>query len=274
MHGLLLAITLAGLYWAREQYAQAEPLVQRSLQIYEAALGKDHPHVADSVTGLALLYAEMGRYAQAEPLVQRSLRIYEAKLGKDHPEVARCLNILADLYLDLRQYAQAEPLCQRSLQIRESQLGKDHPNVAESLMTFAELFEATGQPGPAADMADRARRLARRHALRVLPALSEPEQGDFLRHKDKASWHEALSLGLSHPGDAKLAEWSAAWLINARAWSRKPWPRPLCWPATTATRSWGNSAVAYSKRGRSWHSSRCTRRKMASCSSGSAAWTN
>ena len=46
---------LAVLYLDQGQYAQAEPLYQRSLAIWEKALGPEHPNVATSLNNLALL---------------------------------------------------------------------------------------------------------------------------------------------------------------------------------------------------------------------------
>jgi len=86
------------LYSDTGRYAEAEPLYQRSLQILEKALGKDHPDVASSLNNLAGLYSDTGRYAEAEPLYQRSLQIREKALGKEHPDVAVSLNNLALLY--------------------------------------------------------------------------------------------------------------------------------------------------------------------------------
>ena len=76
---------LAGLYDTQGQYAQAEPLYQRSLAIREKALGPDHPDVAQSLNNLAGLYDTQGQYAQAEPLYQRSLAIWEKALGPGPP---------------------------------------------------------------------------------------------------------------------------------------------------------------------------------------------
>ncbi len=127
------------------KYAEAEPLYQRSLAIWEQALGKNHPDVATSLNNLALLYKTQGKYAEAEPLYQRSLAIIEKTLGKDHPNVALCLNNLAALYHTQGKYAEAEPLYQRSLVIREQALGKDHPDVARSLNNLAELYCTQGK---------------------------------------------------------------------------------------------------------------------------------
>ncbi len=52
---------LAELYRAQGHYAQAEPLFQRSLAIWEKALGPEHPDVATSLNKLAQLYHEQGR---------------------------------------------------------------------------------------------------------------------------------------------------------------------------------------------------------------------
>ncbi len=63
------------------RYAEAEPLLQRSLAILEKALGPEHPDVANSLHNLAELYRAQGRYAEAEPLLQR-LRTLSKKAKK------------------------------------------------------------------------------------------------------------------------------------------------------------------------------------------------
>ena len=121
------------------KYAEAIPLAQRELAIYEKKLGPDHPHVALPLAWLAELYRAQGRYADAEPLSKRSLAIQEKALGPDHPDVATALNNLAALYGEESRYTDAEPLYNRSLAIREKTLGPDHPDVAISLNNLASL---------------------------------------------------------------------------------------------------------------------------------------
>jgi len=126
------------------QYAEAIPLVQRSLNIRETALGENHPLVAQSLNNLALLYQTQGNYVAAEPLYQRSLNIRETALGENHPDVAQSLNNLAALYQTQGNYVAAEPLYQRSLNIYETALGENHPLVATSLNNLAALYELQG----------------------------------------------------------------------------------------------------------------------------------
>jgi tetratricopeptide (TPR) repeat protein len=77
---------LAWVYEAQGRYADAEPLLRRSLAIMEKAVGRDHPTVAIQVNSLASLYLTQGRYSEAEPLYERALAIREKTLGPEHPE--------------------------------------------------------------------------------------------------------------------------------------------------------------------------------------------
>jgi tetratricopeptide (TPR) repeat protein len=129
----------------RARYAEAEPLYQRALAIYEKALGPDHPDTATSLNDLALLYDNQGRYVEAEPLLQRALAIKEKAQGSDHPETATSLNNLAGIYGHQGRPAEAEPLLQRALAIYEKALGPDHPDTATSLNNLAAIYDDQGR---------------------------------------------------------------------------------------------------------------------------------
>jgi tetratricopeptide (TPR) repeat protein len=79
------------------RYAEAEPLIRRSLAIREKVLGQDHPDVARSLNNMADLYERQNRYADAEPLYRRALSIRERAVGLDHPETATSTNNFANL---------------------------------------------------------------------------------------------------------------------------------------------------------------------------------
>ena len=147
---------LALLYQALGEHAQGAALVSaRSLAIYEAKNGKDHPLVAGSLNNLAGLYLALGQHEKARPLYLRSLEVREAKLGKDHPLVAGTLNDLAELYRVVGQPEKALPLYSRGIAIYEAKFGKDHPDVATSLNNLALLYQEIGQSDKAAALAPR-----------------------------------------------------------------------------------------------------------------------
>ncbi len=207
---------LASLYLYEQQYAKAEPLYERCLRICEAKLGKDNPEVAVILSNLAVLYMNSGDHAKAEPFLQRGLRIVQAKLGPDHPRTAGLLHNLAALYRGLGEYDRAKEYCQLALKIQEARLGPDHPNVAASLNILAKVESAQGNFGPAMDVADRMRRLDRRHAARTLPILAENEQLAFLKTTDQRHLRLALSLALERKTPAAAAV-SAGWVLNGKA---------------------------------------------------------
>jgi tetratricopeptide (TPR) repeat protein len=66
----------------------------RALTIGEAALGRDHPRVADALEELAGLYEAQGAYRQARPIYERALAIREATSGENDPRNAEALNHL------------------------------------------------------------------------------------------------------------------------------------------------------------------------------------
>ncbi len=67
------------------EYAEARPLYERALEIYEKVLGPEHPDTASSLNNLAGLLKDQGEYAEARPLYERALEICERVLGPEHP---------------------------------------------------------------------------------------------------------------------------------------------------------------------------------------------
>ena len=156
------------------RYAEAIPLVQQALAIYEKALGPDHPDVATAVNNLALLYDKQGRTPRPSRSTSGRWRSDEKALGPDHPDVATVLNNLAVLYDNQGRYAEAEPLYKRALAIDEKALGPDHPDVATALNNLAVLYQ---RPGPLrrgrAALQARAGDLRRRRSGPIIP-MSRP----------------------------------------------------------------------------------------------------
>ena len=197
------------------QRAKAEPLYRRSLDICEAKLGTDHPHVANVLNNLALLYSNGGQFAKAQPLFRRALEIYEAKFGKDHPLTATALNNVAFLYQQMGQPTDAEPLFRRSLSIREAKLGKNHPSTAMALNNLAGHLASQKEWAEAADQIQKARQAIANHLANVLPVLSEKEQLSLLQENCEKPFHVPLSLGLAARKEGGAA--SAEWLLNGKA---------------------------------------------------------
>ena len=63
-------------YYIGGRYGESEPLLERSLAIWEEVLDPDDRRVARSLHSLAQVYQVQGRYADAERLLERSLAIW------------------------------------------------------------------------------------------------------------------------------------------------------------------------------------------------------
>ena len=70
---------LALMYQHQGQYAQAEPLYERSLAILGKAVGPDHPDVATVLENLATLYRVTNRRKEAKVLKKRAAMIEAIK---------------------------------------------------------------------------------------------------------------------------------------------------------------------------------------------------
>jgi CHAT domain-containing protein/tetratricopeptide (TPR) repeat protein len=207
---------LADLYRDWGRYAEALPRYDRTLKILRAKVEPDHPQLAITLDNLAHLYDRINEYEKAIPLTQQALAILEKRFGPDHRDVIVCVHNLARLYHDSGRLDAAIPLYRRSLESVETKLGPDNPNTIFNVVNQARLCAQMGRWPEALDLQDRACRSLRRHVARVLLALSEPEQLDFLARQDRVYLEQALSIGLARPDDPATVEKSAGWVLNGK----------------------------------------------------------
>jgi tetratricopeptide (TPR) repeat protein len=199
----------------RARYAEAKPLYERSLAIYEKALGAERPETAGSLNNLALLYYRQGDYGKALPLFERSLAIREKALGAEHPDTAVSLNNLAELYRAQGEYGKALPMYERSLAILEKALGAEHPHTATSLNNLALLYSAQGDYGKASPLFERSLAITEKalggehpetaRGLNNLASLYE-SQGDYgkaLPLYERSLAIREKALGGEHPDTAQ-----------------------------------------------------------------------
>ena len=191
---------LAELYVNEGKYAEAEPLLKRSLTTHEKVLGPDNVHVAPILNNLAKVYWIEAKYSDAEPLLKRSLAIYEEVLGPDHPDVALSLHNLALLYTNEGKYVEAEPLYKRSLAISEKVLGPDHPDVATALSNLAELYWGEGEYVQAEPLFERSLENLSRQFDYSFTYMSERDRLQFLPIV-RDNFEAYLSFCLAHVHD-------------------------------------------------------------------------
>lgn len=121
------------------RFAEARPLLMRSLEIREKVLGPDHLVVATTLENLATNQSVIGDYGSAVALRERALRIKEKVRGPVHPDVASSLTGLGIVYKEKGDYLKAQEILQRALSIYEQLNLTENLNVATLLVYLGDI---------------------------------------------------------------------------------------------------------------------------------------
>jgi tetratricopeptide (TPR) repeat protein len=147
---------LAGVLIVRKAYAEAEPLLQAALDIFDKNPETWRFRRAVALNNLGVLRRFQGRQQEGIALIEQAVALSEASLGMDHPGLIGELANLATSYEDLHRYDEAEVLLRRVIAIAEKRLGVEHPAYARGLSAYAKHLRMTGRKGEAKPMEARA----------------------------------------------------------------------------------------------------------------------
>lgn len=135
---------LAMAYLRLMQYAKAEPLLRRNVELLEAARPRNQSAVEMAKMALALQYLAAGQSARAEPIYEELLRSQESNPRTSPDSMVLLLVQLASLHEGLGRHDEAKRFIERALKIAE-----DSPvdeQTIETLRTSAgELFSKLGE---------------------------------------------------------------------------------------------------------------------------------
>ncbi|HSS50483.1 MAG TPA: toll/interleukin-1 receptor domain-containing protein [Thermoanaerobaculia bacterium] len=205
---------------AKGLYAEAEPLIRRSLTI-EEEIDPDSHKVARRLNNLATLLQTTNRLAEAEPLMRRVVEIFEASIDPNHSDVATALNNLAQLLQDTNRLAEAETLMRRALKIDEDLFGQGRPEVAIGLNNLATLLQDTNRLAEAEKLMRRALKIDEDSFGQDHPdvAIDLINLGALLQATNRSTEAEQLfwralkiledSLGPDHPSTQNARAWLA-----------------------------------------------------------------
>ena len=112
------------------QFDRAEPVLRRSLAMFEQASGPASVEAAEAGNNLAMLYRRNGHLARAQEQMEHVLPLLEQRLGSRDPEFAKALNGMFVILAEQNQWDQAEPYVRRALAIGQ-QVFPDSIQMAE-----------------------------------------------------------------------------------------------------------------------------------------------
>ena len=184
--GLLLTID--------KRAADAVPLYQRSLPLYERHMGPEHAQVET----LVLLIAQTQRGLDAEraalPWYERGLALRARRLGPAHVEVAKLQNDVAMLHLKNGQYEQALPFLLAGLPVLEQALGDQHPDVASMRNSLAEAYRVRGDYALALPLYQRSLSVREQHLGADHPQVAQSLHNLANLHQTMGAFTLALPL--------------------------------------------------------------------------------
>lgn len=133
---------LGSVYQLKGEYEKAEEFYKRGLELRKKFLVTDHPDIAQSLSNIAALYAEQGNYQQAELGYQQAVKILE-KTPESQILVAT-LNNLAGNYRRRGNYDQSEKCYKQALETLKKVLPATHPRITLIMSNIASLYAEQG----------------------------------------------------------------------------------------------------------------------------------
>lgn len=130
----------------REQYAEAEPILRRAVDMALRLYGPDHVEVYAAQAELGHALAGVGAWDEAELVLRRAITRSSSLLGTLHPTTAGLQEALGSLLVSAEDYDEAVILLQLGLEEKiQRHEGRDHPGVVASLVGVAEALVGAGR---------------------------------------------------------------------------------------------------------------------------------
>jgi hypothetical protein len=139
----------AGEFWWQKRFVDVERNYREALRYREAALGRDHADVGQSLVRLARFYWSSNRNVEASALHRRAIAILERKLPTDSTGLADAMWELGGFLQIIGDYNSAQPLMSKALAVFEKDVNK-RTNLSRRRATYAAVLKEMGRGEEAA----------------------------------------------------------------------------------------------------------------------------
>ena len=124
-----LAIKSAAILLQQGEFAAAEPIVSRAIELQSALYGEQSTVFAEAVNAAATLQFLRGRYPEALAEYRRVEAIYSAAYGPNHPRIGTVLNNIGATQFSQFDYLASEATYTSVLEIVRNAHGPKHPTL-------------------------------------------------------------------------------------------------------------------------------------------------
>jgi serine/threonine protein kinase len=137
-------IGLARAYLAAGRRDEAIPLLERTLKLREATLGRGHPDTIATRANLGEVYLAERRAEEAIGSLEPALKLREATLGRDHSDTIKTRVELGEAYIEAGRSEEAIGVLEPALKLREATLGRDHNDTIKARNHLAVAYTEVG----------------------------------------------------------------------------------------------------------------------------------
>ena len=153
---------LAQFYCQSGQLTKSRDFFEQALRTYETAFGKESPHAAECLDGLARIATLEKDYDRAESLYKQALSMSAKTRGESHVAVGRSLANLGWMYLQKKNYAEATDCLEQSIAIFEQNALGDSLDLSMADLYLGQSLVAKGNVAAAEPLFKRALNIAQR----------------------------------------------------------------------------------------------------------------
>jgi len=149
--------TLGLVYKEEKKYAEAEKVLQRSLEILEKASGPESLDAGNVNYNLASVLLASGHGESALPHILKCRPIYLKILGPDSLKAVTTLCMTGEAYRIMKKYIEAEGALKQCADAREASGGVENPELADALFNLGLVYQQEGRyalADPALKMAE------------------------------------------------------------------------------------------------------------------------
>ncbi len=145
--------TLGETYVRLGLYPEAEPHLERALQIAETHPGPQGLDLINAEATLGDLREKQGRFDEAEQHLARALQLRTAAYGADDAGAVSDMSVLARIYGKQGRSAEAEPLLRRTFELQRRLLGPQDTGTLIAMTSLANFYQESGRYAEAETLA-------------------------------------------------------------------------------------------------------------------------
>jgi tetratricopeptide (TPR) repeat protein len=218
----------AAMLWAHGEYIESEALMRQAIALKEHLVGRNHPDLAVSLSGLGAGLVESGKPEEALPFIERAEAIYRTQPDPDSAQLGRAITNRADALRALGRLPEAVSVYQEAILLLQRTPLQMEGYLAEATVGLGQTELEAGHVRNALGYLE--------HAFKLVTKISYPSRGvaSVEISLARALWEgggdrdRALALARAarqvfvNNGSARSLREADAWLASVSSSVEKP----------------------------------------------------